>query len=81
LGVAHVDVELTGTGDPFHVMAVSAAPALNAPVAGFGGTSPNGLCARCRDAEAASPNPNQVRMRFIGDFSIVLNDFVSGPDI
>jgi hypothetical protein len=55
MGVAHVDVELTGTGDPIHVMAVSAASGAKCLRCWIWRELDNGLCARCRDAEAASP--------------------------
>jgi len=55
LGVASVDVELTGTGDPVYVMSVSAASGAKCSRCWIWRDLDNGLCARCRDAETAAP--------------------------
>jgi isoleucyl-tRNA synthetase len=55
LGVARVEVERTGFGDPFSVMAVSPAPGAKCPRCWIWRDLTDPLCARCRDAEAAAP--------------------------
>ncbi len=55
LGVAHVAVEHTGTGDPVQVLGVNVAPGAKCPRCWIWRDLAEGLCARCRDGEAAAP--------------------------
>jgi isoleucyl-tRNA synthetase len=54
LGVAHVDVELTGSGDPVHVIGVQPAPGSKCPRCWIWREITDGLCSRCKEAESAA---------------------------